>query len=235
MLQQRHGLLAALHSKRGDFKADCNNAAQSNRGKTHISSHILEPDISMRSVGGSITALFLTAKWWRGCGRLKAVRMPALGLMHRRRKMREIRWMKYFLSPAPIVQQGSFFKCKPSDYTSWPAAVWSKQLGKTNNLSEWNAGLDDILAIKKMCNIWGIIVILELLCREQCETIVNRSVKQQTESEMQSHVVLHACLAGGRTDGSAGEAGAAIELCHVAKAVQTHTVCESASVCAGLY
>lgn len=42
-------------------------------------------------------------------------------------------------------------------------------------------------------------------------------------------------LAGARTDGPAGEAGAAIELCHVAKAVQTHRVCECVSVSARLY
>lgn len=64
MFQYRHGLQAALHSKRTDFKTDCNKVVSSNlKNKKKFnslpSSHLFKPDISERAVGGSSTALFL--------------------------------------------------------------------------------------------------------------------------------------------------------------------------------
>lgn len=66
-------------------------------------------------------------------------RMPALGLMQRRRRMRESRWMKCFFSPSTNSATGVFFKCRllttPAGQLQCEASRLP-QLGKINDYAE---------------------------------------------------------------------------------------------------
>lgn len=108
--------------------------------KWQHSSHIFQPDLSERAVGGSSTALFLMVEWWRGCGRLKAV----LGCQH-------LDWCRggggwgrvggwsAFFSPSTNSATGVFFKCRllttPAGQLQCEASRLP-QLGKINDYAE---------------------------------------------------------------------------------------------------